>query len=73
MSVVAKMYCRGINTTVNGSVVSFSAVCRGEENKLWASATPSANLDMTILNKVAAEAFEVGEEYLVTFNHAPKG
>lgn len=52
--------------------VKFGAVCRGVENALWASATPGANLIMTIRNDAAVQQFVKGEEYEVLFTHAPK-
>lgn len=52
--------------------VSLGAVCRGVENAIWASATPGANLTMTIRNDAAVQQFVKGEEYDVLFTHAPK-
>lgn len=73
MSVKAKFYCVEIAKTVNGGKVRLQAVCRGEDNKKWASYTPSGVIDLTILNEVAVAEFDVGEEYFVTFTPAPKG
>lgn len=73
MIVRAKFWCRETVTTTVGTTVKFSAVCRGQDNKAWASATPVANLEMTILNEVAAKQFTPGEEYFLDFTPAPKG
>lgn len=73
MAVRAKFYCMSIERTTQSSIVKMAAVCRGEDNKQWASATPVANLSMTVLNDVAAAQFEPGQEYFLDFTPAPKG
>lgn len=44
-------------------------VTRGEENKQWASATPSGKIELTIGNPEAAAWFEsmLGQDVAVTF------
>ena len=43
---------------------------RGEENKAWASATPSGSIKMTIGNPAAAKFFEdhLGKDVAITFD-----
>lgn len=41
-------------------------------NKQWWEATPSGQLQLGCVNKAAADALVIGEEYLVTFTHAPR-
>lgn len=36
----------------------------------WSQATPSGYFEMTVTNPAAFEKFEVGDEYLVTFDPA---
>jgi hypothetical protein len=42
------------------------------ENRAFFTATPNADLKMTITNPAAAELFQLGEEYYVDFSPAPK-
>lgn len=74
MSVKAKFVVSAVQKHDNSdaSTISMYPVCRGAENAAWSSATPSGNLTMTVLNEVAAAQFVQGEEYLLTFEHAPK-
>lgn len=73
MSIVAKFFVSEIGQTTYGGRVRLNVVCRGEENKHWASATPSGQIEMTIRNDLAlGEFLAPGEEFLVTFEHAPK-
>ena len=70
----AKFFVAEIAQTNYGGRVKLQAVSRGEDNKLWASATPSGTIEMTIRNEVALERFLApGEEFYVDFTHAPKG
>ncbi len=78
MSVTAKFHCQNITPTIeenpgaHSRVVTFGAVCRGAANRDWASATPAGSITMTIRNDHATAQFVKGEEYLLTFEHAPK-
>lgn len=49
--------------------VELSAVAGSPGNESWSSATPSGRLEMTISNPDAAEQFELGEHYLLRFEH----
>lgn len=73
MTVRAKFYVTETRQTTYGGGVKLQAVTRGEDNKKWASATPSGQIDMTIRNELALEFFTVGDEFYVTFEPAPKG
>lgn len=73
MGVRAKFFCSEIRRTTYGGGVTLNAVSRGEDNKKWASATPSGEIKMTILNELAVEFFDVGAEYFIDFTPAPKG
>lgn len=59
-------------TAVEGQKVSLSPVCRGIENREWASATPAGSMAMWISNPAALAAFTLGEEYEAIFRHVPK-
>jgi hypothetical protein len=76
MSVIAKFYVREITRySYNPAsvTVKLGPVTRGEENKSWAAATPTGDITLGIQNELASRQFELGEEYLITFEHAPKG
>lgn len=72
MAVRAKFYVEAVTKRVWGSEVVLRAVCRGEDNKEWSSATPSGVLTMSIRNDLAAEQFEPGQEMFIDFTPAPK-
>lgn len=46
---------------------------KGEENKEWASATPSGRIEMTIRSGPAFEFFQerIGKDIAITFNDLP--
>lgn len=69
----AKFFCAEVGKTTYGGKVVLRAVTRGEDNKTWASATPSGEITMTIRNELALDFYDVGEEYFVDFTPAPKG
>lgn len=69
----AKFYVEEVARTTYGGRVKLRAVSRGEDNKRWASATPSGEITMTIRNELAIDFYDVGEEYFVDFTPAPKG
>ena len=71
--VKAKLYVAAIERTAtrpDHAKITLGAVTRGNENKQWAEATPSASFIMTIQNPVAAAQFVLGQEYYVTFERA---
>lgn len=72
-NIKAKFWVESVKRTTGGSEVCLRAVCRGEDNKLWSAYTPSGSLTMVVLNQLAAAEFEPGEEFYLTFEHAPKG
>lgn len=72
-TVRAKLYVSGIGRDVNApdSInVHLAAVTRGDDNKTWAEASPSAEFRMTINNPSAAAFFVLGQELYVTFERA---
>lgn len=78
MSVTARMYVVSVQRHAynrEALTVELGAATRGEENKAWAAATPSANLKMVVLNSGAGgvflEAFEAGKDLHLTFDVAP--
>lgn len=74
MSVVrAKFFVSEIRFTSWGGGVTLQAVCRGEDNKEWASATPTGTITMGISNALALDTFKPGDEYFVDFTPAIKG
>lgn len=75
MAVVARFYVAQITRNAynpDAAVVTLNAVGRGPENKAWASATPSANLTMTINNGSAGNWFaeRLGKDVAITFAEA---
>jgi hypothetical protein len=75
MTVVGKFFVSEIvrhDGAPTADRVKLGAVCRGRENRQWASATPWGTIEMGILNDAATEQFEQGAEYLVTFQKVPK-
>lgn len=75
MSVVAKFFVQTVEThdgSPTADRVVLGAVCRGRENRQWASATPSGHIQLAILNDRATAYFEQGQEYLVTFEKAAR-
>ncbi len=78
-SVVAKMRCHNTQTekcnpTYKTHKVNLGAVCGKEgENKDFSDATPSGACWMQISDgRPAADFFEPGADYYVTFTKAPK-
>lgn len=69
MSVVARFYVQSVEAPEGSpaATVTLGAVCRGAHNKVWASATPSGQIRMTIRNDQATAQFEQGKEYEVLF------
>lgn len=47
--------------------IEMTAVVRGDHAKEWSRYTPSATLKMYVNNPDAIAQFEVGREYLITF------
>ena len=75
MSVIAKFYVSKLTRhegAPTADKIELGAVCRGAENKLWASATPSGSIVMFCLNDAATDQFEEGAEYEVTFRRVEK-
>lgn len=68
MAVSSKWYV----TRTEGQQVTLNPVCRGIENREWASATPGGSMTMFISNPAALAQFEQGQEYEAIFTHVPK-
>lgn len=67
MTVRAKFNCTS-NTDGN---VSFQPVYGGSpENDKFFAATPGGSISLSVVNKPAAESFEVGKPYYVDFTPA---
>lgn len=85
MSVTARFYVQSVNKLASGHrpagyaapapviTVTLHPATRGEENKAWASATPSGEIRMTIGNPEAAAWFEsmLGQDVAITFEPRP--
>ena len=73
-AVVAKFVCDVVNDHAHpeeGTDVVLRAVTSGsEENDKFFQYTPSGEITLFIKNEIAAEQFEVGKEYYVTFDEA---
>lgn len=64
----AKFKCQSVTETENGKSVILSGVTGGStENEQFFKWTPSAKIEMGILNPAAAEKFQVGAEYYCDF------
>lgn len=73
MTVRAKFFVSEVAKTTYGGRIRLQVVSRGQDNKEWASATPSGHIEMTIRNDHAIAQFEPGDEFYVDFTSAPKG
>ena len=72
MGVRAKMFVQEIARTTWGGRVKLQVVTRGEDNKEWASATPSGECVLTIRNEIALEVFtDPGREFYLDFTPVP--
>jgi hypothetical protein len=75
MSVIAKFYVQKLTRhegAPTADKLEMGAVCRGPQNKAWASATPWGTITMGVLNEAATDYFIEGEEYEVVFRHVAK-
>lgn len=71
MSVIARFFVSEVTRRAynpDAAEITLNVASRGEENKVWAAATPSGTIKMNVLNALAVEAFEIGKEYKVTFD-----
>lgn len=50
--------------------VKLGVVTSGEGNESWSKYTPSGEINMSITNMDAVDQFDLGKEYLVTFEAA---
>lgn len=67
MAITAKVRCTSkIETPGGGALLSFHPDYQDGRNSDWAQATPSLSLSMTV-NEDAAEHFEQGQAYTLTF------
>lgn len=73
VTVRAKFYVQEVAKTTYGGRVKLQPVCRGEDNKVWAAATPSGSIEMAIRNDSALAQFSPGDEMYVDFSPAVKG
>ena len=70
MTVTAKFFCKRLareSYNPESVEVTLMPVTRGTENREWATATAGGTMTMHIQNKAAADQFELGKEYLITF------
>lgn len=68
MATTAKIRCNTkAETPGNGALLSFVPDYQDGRNQEWAQATPSLTLNMTV-NAEAAEQFEQGKAYTLTFD-----
>lgn len=74
MPIAARFYVAKITTSAYGpkgaAAVELQAVSRGDQNKDWASATPSGTITMQINNAPAAQWFadRLGDDIAVLFD-----
>ena len=75
MSVQARMFVKSVTQNSHdpeGRQIVMGAITRGDEAKEWSRYTPSAELTMYITHPPAVAQFEVGREYLLTFEPVSK-
>jgi hypothetical protein len=78
MTVRAKFYVTSIQHHHVHRAPGSGAMCAevkmapvyGDENKPWSEATPQGQIQMTITNPTAIEAFELGKAYFADFTPA---
>jgi hypothetical protein len=72
MSVRAKMFCNSKTEGLEGefTVQLFTVTDGSDENEQYFKYTPGGQCTLAILNKSAADQFEQGKEYYVTFEEA---
>jgi hypothetical protein len=70
MTITARFYVNAITERAGTGAreISLQVSTRGEENKTWARYTPSGSMTMNVKNDEAI--FELGRDYLVTFELA---
>jgi hypothetical protein len=78
MPVAARFYVSGLERNAyqpDATIVKMQPVTRGEQNRDWAAATPSGQIQMTILNASAAAVFaeHLGDEFEVLFTPVDGG
>lgn len=66
MSITAKVTLSTKTVSVGSVGLNFAADYQDGRNKEWAAYTPTLNLSMTVIPKVA-EKFNVGAHYTLTF------
>jgi hypothetical protein len=71
MTVRAKMKCEEKRVKTWGEGITLVPVTSGsEENKAFFKSSPAGKVELDIVNKAAADQFEVGKEYYVDFTPA---
>lgn len=80
MAVVAKFSVGSVEQFTYGSTVRLQAIMpadsddkitRDENTRFW-EATPNGRFEMTVNNPAAAEQFQPGDQWYLTFERAPK-
>lgn len=70
-NVRAKFRVYSIEETPHGKRISLSPVTSGsEENDKFFAATPGGSIRLEVVNKTAADAFELDKQYYVDFSPA---
>jgi hypothetical protein len=72
-TVRCRMKCIKLEVTEYATAVSlepFHSTDPNDPNKSWSAATPAGRINLTITNKDAAVAFEIGKFYFIDFNVA---
>jgi len=70
MSVRAKFKCVSVSPENSGSIKLQPVYYGSKENEEFFNATPYGEISLNIVNKPAAEYFEIGKEYYVDFTAA---
>ena len=67
----AKFYVSELHWREWGVEIEMRAVTRGEDNKMWAQATPNGTVKMSVKNQVASDQFAPGQEWYLDFTPVP--
>jgi hypothetical protein len=72
-SIRAKFKCESVTHGVEFSGVTLVPVTSGsQENERFYKWTPGGKVELTVVKRDTAAAFQPGEDYYIDFTHAPK-
>lgn len=72
MSIIAKFKCATVSRDEYQTETAKFRAATGPGNEAWSKFTPHGELTITITNPAAQGRFVPGEDYVLTFEPAPK-